>query len=149
MVAVLVLHGPNLNLTGIREPGVYGKLGLEEINQRLVEIGQEVGLEVVSRQSNSEGTLIDILHESSGWAKGVVFNPGGYTHTSVALRDAITAIQIPVVEIHMSNILAREPFRHHSITGAACAGTISGFGWYSYGLGILALAKILDEQQGA
>jgi 3-dehydroquinate dehydratase II len=144
MVAVLVLHGPNLNLLGIREPDVYGELTLEEINHRLAALGRKLGLEVKTDQSNHEGVLIDLLQEARTWARGVVFNPGGYTHTSVALRDAITAIQVPVIEVHLSNIHAREPFRQQSMTAAACQGAIAGFGWYSYALALQALSELLS-----
>lgn len=143
MVAVLVLHGPNLNLLGVREPEVYGALSLDEIDRRLVQIGGELGLEAKTRQSNSEGALIDALHDARTWAQGVVFNPGGYTHTSVALRDAVASIDIPVVEVHLSNIQAREPFRHISLISGACLGTIAGFGWYGYALALHALADRL------
>lgn len=140
---VLVLHGPNLNLLGRREPEVYGHLTLEEINSRLVEAGKDLGLEVRCFQSNHEGALIDALQEARSWARGVVFNPGGYTHTSVALRDAIVAIGIPVIEVHLSNVDAREEFRRLSLLSPVCRGKISGFGWYSYVLGLYALAQIL------
>jgi 3-dehydroquinate dehydratase-2 len=143
MPGVLILHGPNLNLLGLREPGVYGQLSLEEINRRLVAAGQELGLDVRAIQSNHEGELIDALHQAREWAAGVVFNPGGYTHTSVALRDAISAIQLPVVEVHISNVYAREEFRHRSLLAPVCAGKITGFGWRSYLLGLQALAGIL------
>jgi len=143
MLPVLVLHGPNLNLLGTREPAVYGPLTLEEINRRLVELGKALGLEVRCFQSNHEGALIDTLHEARQWAQGVVFNPGGYTHTSVALRDAVAAIGIPVVEVHLSNVDAREEFRRVSLLSAVCRGKISGFGWYSYALGLQALAELL------
>lgn len=136
---ILVLHGPNLNLTGTREPDVYGTLTLEEINMRLIELGKASGVEVICRQSNHEGVLIDTLHEARTWAGGVVFNPGGYTHTSIALRDAVAAIGIPVVEGHMSNVYAREAFRHQSLMSAVCKGKIVGFGWQSYLLGLQAL----------
>ena len=144
MPSVLILHGPNLNLLGQREPGIYGRLTLAEINQRLVELGKELGLEVRTAQSNSEGALIDALQEAPSWAGGVVFNPGGYTHTSVALRDTITAIKLPVIEAHLSNIFAREEFRHHSLISAVCAGTITGLGERSYLLALRALAEILS-----
>lgn len=142
---ILVLHGPNLNLLGTREPEVYGSLTLNEIDARLVELGKSLGAEVTCRQSNHEGALIDTLHEARTWADGVVFNPGGYTHTSVALRDAISAIGIPVVEVHLSNVYAREEFRHHSLLSPVCRGKITGFGWNSYMLGIQALKLLLDE----
>ena len=114
MAAIIVIHGPNLNLLGQREPGVYGNLTLEEINHRLVEQGKSLGLEVHSFQSNIEGVLIDALHDAQQWAAGVVLNAGGYTHTSIALRDAVSSINLPVVEVHLSNIYAREEFRHIS-----------------------------------
>jgi 3-dehydroquinate dehydratase II len=143
MIPVLVLHGPNLNLLGQREPDVYGRIDLAEIDRRLVEAGKEMGLEVRTFQSNHEGALIDQLHQAHGWAKGVVFNPAGYTHTSVALRDAVAAITLPVVEVHLSNTQAREEFRHRSMIAPVCVGTIAGFGWRSYVLGLQALAGML------
>lgn len=143
MKSILLLHGPNLNLLGTREPEVYGRLTLEDINARIQAAGQEVGLEVRCLQSNHEGALIDALHDARGWASGVLFNPGGYTHTSVALRDAIAAIGIPVVEVHLSNVYAREEFRHTSLISPVCKGKISGFGWHSYWLGLMALKEIL------
>ena len=142
---ILVLHGPNLNLTGTREPDVYGSVTLEEINTRLVKLGEELGAEVTCRQSNHEGVLIDALHDARGWAEGVVLNAGGYTHTSVALRDAVSAIAIPVVEVHMSNIYAREEFRHTSLLSPVCVSSICGFGWRSYTLGLQALVDRIKE----
>ena len=142
--AVLVLHGPNLNLLGTREPGIYGAVTLAEIDQRLQAEGQQLGLEVRCAQSNHEGALIDALHAARTWAAGVLLNPGGYTHTSVALRDAISAIGLPVVEIHLSNTEAREPFRHTSLVAAVCVGTVRGFGWRSYLLGLHGLAGVLE-----
>lgn len=145
MIPVLVIHGPNLNLLGQREPDVYGRMTLAEIDQRLKEDGAAMGLEVRSFQSNHEGALIDCLQDAQNWARGVVFNPGGYSHTSVALRDAVAAIRLPVVEVHLSNIQARDSFRHTSMIAPVCVGSIAGFGWRSYVLGIQALQQILSE----
>jgi len=143
---ILVLHGPNLNLLGTREPEIYGSMSLGDINTRLLELGKEFGAELKCLQSNHEGALIDTLQDAQTWAEGVLFNPGGYTHTSIALRDAIAAMKIPVLEIHLSNVYAREEFRHHSMISGVCKGKIVGFGWRSYTLGLRALADILADK---
>ena len=142
---IMVLHGPNLNLIGMREPEIYGTMTLDELNERLIDEGEKIGAEVTCLQSNHEGALIDALHEARNWADGVIFNPGGYTHTSVALRDAIAAIDVPVVEVHLSNVYAREEFRHKSLLSAVCKGKIAGLGWRSYTLALTYLAESLGE----
>lgn len=146
MLQLLVLHGPNLNLLGVREPGVYGRVTLAEINEKLTEFAAASSTTLRIYQSNHEGVLIDHIHEARTWANGILINPGAYTHTSYALRDAITAVGLPTVEVHLSNIHAREPFRHESRIAAACLGQISGFGWNSYRLGLQALLHHLAEQ---
>lgn len=139
--AYLILHGANLNLLGTREPQVYGALTLAEINARLHALAQELGVSIRCFQSNHEGELIEALHGARAWADGVVFNPGAFTHTSIALRDAVAAIGIPVVEVHLSNVYAREEFRHHSLIAPVCLGSIAGFGWQSYALALRVLAE--------
>jgi 3-dehydroquinate dehydratase II len=146
MKSILILHGPNLNLLGVREPDVYGKVTLADIDAQLEDLGKELGVDVRCFQSNHEGDLIDALQEARTWAQGVVINPGGYTHTSVAIRDAIAAIGLPVVEVHLSNVDAREEFRRVSLISPVCKGKIAGFGWRSYLLGLRALVDILQDE---
>ncbi len=141
MLNVLVLHGPNLNLLGTREPDVYGTDTLADIDSQLTALAEELKITIRIKQSNSEEVLIESLHSSREWANGVLFNPGAFTHTSVALRDAIAAIDIPVVEVHLSNIHARESFRRESLLAPVCLGSISGFGSQSYMLGLRSLIK--------
>ncbi len=137
--SILVLHGPNLNLLGAREPHIYGSTTLEDIDKALKEEGAKLNIEVRTLQSNHEGVLIDALHDARSWAKGVIINPGGFTHTSVALRDAVSGIGIPVIECHLSNTDAREEFRRHSYLAPVCKGVIKGFGWRSYLLALQAI----------
>lgn len=142
---VLVLHGPNLNLLGLREPGIYGSLTLAEINRALEEEAKKLQAKVFPFQSNHEGVLVDAIHEAVGQYEGILINPGAYTHTSVALRDAIAAVNLPTVEVHLSNIYRREEFRHHSYIAPVAIGQISGFGAQSYLLGLQALVHHLRK----
>ncbi|OWZ84035.1 type II 3-dehydroquinate dehydratase [Natranaerobius trueperi] len=141
---ILVLHGPNLNLLGERETEVYGKVNLDEINNRLKRLGSKYQITIVTLQSNCEGELINFLHKANDEASGVIFNPAAYTHYSIALRDAIAALTIPVVEVHISNIYSRESFRAKSVIAPVTIGQISGFGLESYSLGLKALLNHLD-----
>ena len=140
---VLVINGPNLNLLGKREPGLYGHVTLEEIEARLSALAGELGLTVEFVQSNSEGALVDAVQSATGRVAAIVINPAAYTHTSIALRDAIKAVGLPAVEVHLSNIHAREEFRHTSFTAPSCRGVIAGFGVEGYLLALRAVASIL------
>lgn len=157
---VLVVHGPNLNLLGVREPQIYGTTTLAQIDLELIEIGARLGIEVETFQANGEGALIDRIQAfagtaipaahlgteggASGRGLGLIINPGGYTHTSVALRDTIAAVALPTIEVHLSNLHAREPLRHTSVTGGVCLGVIMGLGPDSYRLALHALASRLS-----
>lgn len=145
MTEILVLHGPNLNLLGAREPELYGYETLEDIDAALTGFAASRQASLRILQSNHEGQLLDAIHDARHWASGILINPGAFTHYSIALRDAISAISLPCVEVHLSNIHAREPFRHTSVLAPVCLGQIVGFGWRSYLLGLRAL---LDHLQG-
>jgi 3-dehydroquinate dehydratase-2 len=140
---ILVIHGPNLNLLGSREPGIYGVTSLAEINASLFRLGEELGVSLVCMQSNSEGEIVDAVQGALGSYAGILINPAAYTHTSVAIRDAIAAVGLPAVEVHLSNIHSREAFRAHSYIAPVAIGQISGFGPSSYLLGLRALAEHL------
>jgi 3-dehydroquinate dehydratase-2 len=146
MLHILVLHGPNLNLLGTREPAVYGAATLAEINAGLVTLGKELGVAVEARQSNIEGELVTWIQQAPSQFQGLVFNPAAYTHTSIALRDAIVGVGLPMVEVHLSNIHGRESFRHRSYLASVALGQISGFGPQSYALGLRALVHALQEK---
>ena len=147
MVRIVVIHGPNLNLLGMREPEVYGALNLEQINERIQDLARKESVEVRISQHNSEGAIIDTIHQALEWADAIVINPGGYTHTSVAIRDAISAVRLPTVEVHMSNVHRRESFRHHSYLSPVVVGQVVGFGLESYLLGLLAAKRTVEEMR--
>lgn len=142
---VLVLHGPNLNLTGFREPELYGKRPLEEIDQAIRDEADKTGVEVRILQSNHEGVLIDAIQENRRWASAIVINPGGLTHYSVALRDALVSVRLPIIEVHLSNVHTREEFRRHSMISPITVGQIVGFGGFGYVLALRALQNMLQE----
>ncbi len=143
-IRILVIHGPNLNLLGRRDPAVYGTTTLAEIDAQLHALAAARGAEVECLQSNHEGAIIDALHAAPGRYDAIVINPGAYTHTSVAIRDAIEAVALPAIEVHLSNIHAREAFRHTSLIAAQCVGQIAGFGARSYSLGLDAALSIVE-----
>jgi len=144
---ILVLHGPNLNLLGRREPGIYGAVTLAEINSRLEQEGEQLSCTIFALQSNHEGILVDAIHDALGKYQGILINAGAYTHTSIAIRDALAGVAIPAVEVHLSNIYQREAFRHHSFIAPIAVGQISGFGADSYYLGLKALAHHLRKAE--
>ncbi len=146
-LSILVLHGPNLNLLGQREPEVYGRLTLQELDRLLLQAAGTLGVNLTIHQSNHEGVLLDLIHAALGSYQGILINPGAYTHTSVALRDALVGVGLPTVEVHLSNIYRREPFRHHSHIAPVAVGQVSGFGADSYCLGLRALVNYLHPPQ--
>jgi 3-dehydroquinate dehydratase-2 len=141
---IQVIHGPNLNLLGRREPDVYGRVTLPEIDEQLRVYAAKEGIGLQTFQSNHEGAIVDAVHQAMQWADGLVINPGAYTHYSYAIRDAIAGVGLPAVEVHLSNIHAREPFRHTSVIAPVCVGQIAGFAWQSYRLGLEALIGWLE-----
>ena len=147
MIKILVLHGPNLNKLGTREPEIYGKTTLEQINEKLRDLAANLDSEVEILQSNSEGELIDIIQKKSETINGLIVNLGAYTHYSFALRDAISGLAKPTVEVHLSNIYSREQFRHNSVTAPVCWGMITGLGWRGYLLALEALVGLLREDE--
>ena len=142
---ILVIHGPNLNLLGKRQPEIYGTQTLENINQDLIQIAQKQGVVLKVFQSNQEGEIVSEIGNNIDWANGILINPAAYTHTSIAIRDALSAINLPVIEIHLSNIYEREDFRHHSYVSPIAVGVISGFGNYSYELALNAMINTLKK----
>ena len=141
---ILIIHGPNLNLLGMREPKVYGKVTLEKINAELKKIGKKEGVQVDTVQTNIEGEIVSLIQKAKKTYKAIVINPGGYTHYSVAIRDAISSVKVPTVEVHLSNIYAREEFRQKSVIAPVAAGQISGFGRNSYILGLMAAIDLIN-----
>ncbi|HJN14391.1 MAG TPA: type II 3-dehydroquinate dehydratase [Armatimonadota bacterium] len=145
MTKILLIHGPNLNLLGMREPQIYGDQDLETIDAMIEAEAKELGIEVKIIQSNHEGEIVEAIHEAHKWADAIVINPAGYTHTSVVIFDAISAVRLPAIEVHLSNLHAREEFRTKSVTARACVGQISGFGAQSYLLGLRAAKSIAER----
>jgi 3-dehydroquinate dehydratase-2 len=146
-IKILLIHGPNLNLLGTREPGIYGSVTMEKVNEKMQEIAAREGVELRTFQSNGEGEIVTAIQEAREWANGIVMNAGAYTHYSIAIRDAISAVKLPVIEVHLSNVHAREEFRHYSAIAAVCKAVIVGFGWRSYALGLEGLIGLLKDEQ--
>lgn len=146
-MTVAVIHGPNMNLLGVREPDVYGAVTLAQIDERIRELAEELEIEVTICQHNSEGAIIDAIQQAGCEADGIAINPGGYTHTSVAIHDALKAVPIPAIEVHLSNILAREQWRHQSMTARACEGIIGGLGVNSYLLAVRGIVALTEAAQ--
>ncbi|HHZ90888.1 TPA: type II 3-dehydroquinate dehydratase [Candidatus Poribacteria bacterium] len=142
---ILLVHGPNLNLLGKRQPEIYGTQTLDNINHYLIQVAQKQGVELKTFQSNHEGAIVSEIGDNIDWADGILINPAAYTHTSVAIRDALSAVTLPVIEIHLSNIYKREGFRHHSYVSPIAVGVISGFGSHSYELALNAMINILQQ----
>ena len=146
LTKILLIHGPNLQLLGKRQPEIYGRQTLEDINSHLREIALGEGIELKNFQSNHEGAIVSEIGDNINWADGILINPGAYTHTSIAIQDALAAVNLPVIEIHLSNIYARDAFRHHSYVSPVAIGVISGFGAFSYDLALEAMIRRLQEK---
>jgi len=144
---IVVIQGPNLNMLGMREQNIYGPMKLEDIHSQMKNFSEQNGVEIEFFQSNLEGEIVDRIQECMGDTNGIIINPAAYTHTSIAIRDAIAAVQIPTVEVHLSNIHQREEFRHTSLTAPVCAGQIVGFGPFGYHLGMVSILQIMQEVQ--
>lgn len=145
MMNILIIHGPNLNLLGEREPGLYGRESLSSINKLIAKKAKQIGCQIKIEQSNSEGEIVDLIQKAKGWAKGIIINPAAYTHTSIAIRDALLAVNLPAVEVHISNLYKREKFRHKSFISPICIGQICGFGALGY---IFALEGLVSFLKG-
>jgi len=145
VIRFLVLHGPNLNLLGVREPEVYGRISFDDLNRRIKDRARDLGIEARILQSNSEGELIDAIHDALSWADGIIINPGAYTHYSYAIRDALAAVRLPCVEVHISNVHARDEFRQHSVVAPVVTGQVIGFGGSGYVLALEALKALVEE----